>query len=199
MLIDQEWLRRKIATDPDMDCEAMTPPPEPTDLEALSGLLEKATQGPWTVWSSGKHFLRDATTNGWGILTALHRSEVEADANAALIVAAINALPNLIAELKATRTALAAKDVRIAFLEELSGTRAGVISAKDREIAAKTTAIAACERGEVGLMLIESVDQNAALKARIDLARSEMDKAARCENGGKIAEHLKRARAALQP
>jgi hypothetical protein len=71
----------------------------PADLDALEKLHGKATPVPWTRTASGdKHWLREVRDQeGNGLAWCGSLSDSRARANAALIVAAVNALPALLA------------------------------------------------------------------------------------------------------
>lgn len=73
--------------------------PLPIDLDALEALLAKATPGPWHT-GAGDHWSRDVRAGSDAPAFCGARNGV---ADAALIVAAVNALPALIAELRAAR------------------------------------------------------------------------------------------------
>jgi hypothetical protein len=68
------------------------------DLEGLKALLEKATEGPWSLdGSSGRDVV-------WGQHTIVAFGHGKNDiANTALIVAAVNAIPHLLADLDSAR------------------------------------------------------------------------------------------------
>lgn len=69
------------------------------DLDALAALLDKATPGPWAT-NGGRVECRDDhgwVNDGW-IIGDLDGPDAEA--NSALIVAAVNALPELIARVR---------------------------------------------------------------------------------------------------
>jgi hypothetical protein len=78
------------------------------EVEKLEALLAKATQGPYRVGRSGfmgTGVLSPTQTDETGPLIACWKSSAEgldSEANAALIVAAVNALPALIAHYRAT-------------------------------------------------------------------------------------------------
>lgn len=81
-----------------------------TDLDTLERLLEAATKGPWEVrWRNG----RETTVSGrqhypicdTGTAPLAGANLVREAANAALIVAAINALPDLIRTARVDREA----------------------------------------------------------------------------------------------
>ena len=99
----------------------------PTDIEALRRLMEKATAGPWSIWREPIKDIQDAIDeamvqvqatdpiidamvllNAGGKCPAMTGCGPTSDANAELIVAAVNALPSLLTELEALR-ALASK------------------------------------------------------------------------------------------
>lgn len=67
------------------------------DLDALESLAAKATPRPWTYRVSGDAVYLDADRGGAtrGIAASIH-SELD-ETNYALIVAAVNALPELLA------------------------------------------------------------------------------------------------------
>lgn len=103
------------------------------DLTNLERLLAEATERPWTAgnhWPAGwimaegvkKGPMHVAEMRGWGYLTgrghgALGLTSLEAariqDANAALIVEAINALPSLISRIRSLQGALEKKGLVI--------------------------------------------------------------------------------------
>jgi len=70
------------------------------DIDALRALLAKATQGPWTHAQSVS---ADAITALEGDYEIEVVSDVHRDDNAALIVAAVNALPSLCDEVERLR------------------------------------------------------------------------------------------------
>lgn len=92
--------------------------PPPADLGALSGLLEKATPGPWAVGQSmaGPVWIAGRDDEGWPRIASIEITSRE-QIDAKLIVAAVNALPAIIAELTQARSDLAAKERRIEALE----------------------------------------------------------------------------------
>ena len=89
------------------------------DLDALAALLERATPGPWTDDPNGE--ARNVRSPDGGIVAQMghlrgwhgaggRKPKTEPPANAALIVAAVNAIPDLLAyvrELERDREAAA--------------------------------------------------------------------------------------------
>jgi hypothetical protein len=82
-----------------------------TTLESLDRLLEKATPGPWDVGSAcEQNYIYGTGPKGWAHLACIagHSDRPEdmaldqeqGEANAALIVAAVNALPSLIKRIR---------------------------------------------------------------------------------------------------
>lgn len=99
------------------------------DLDALAALVERATPGPWTVRMGeyvvpAGHEKRPIGGSSDPVVdrdryaqyvcrippSHRHRSDTEQRANAELIVAAVNALPALIARVRAQEAALVAAD-----------------------------------------------------------------------------------------
>ena len=74
----------------------------PAERARLAALLEQATPGPWEAEEGGGRggWIRNATTREWSAMSCGETSE-QATANAALIVAAVNAAPALLAALDA--------------------------------------------------------------------------------------------------
>jgi len=79
---------------------------EPIDLDALEALCNAATPSPWRT-GTGDHWSREVRAGSDAPAFCGARNGV---ADAALIAAMRNALPALIAELRATRAALAASE-----------------------------------------------------------------------------------------
>lgn len=92
---------------------------QPVDIEALRALMERATAGPWDIWREPIKDIQDAIDeamvqvqatdpiidamvmlNAGGKCPAMTGCGPTSDANAELIVAAINALPSLLTELE---------------------------------------------------------------------------------------------------
>lgn len=99
--------------------------PDPLSLPALRRLVEEATPGLWTA--DGTEVLCGPRTAFMGGGDA-----IELEANAALIVAAVNALPELLDRLEALTAELSRLTARV---EELEGAlkRIEVRAAKQRE------------------------------------------------------------------
>ena len=83
----------------------------PDTITTLRGLLERATKGPWTfrIFGKGKRRAFDIQgfdgpcVVGWPGFDDSDRSKAEHDANGSLIVAAVNALPALLAVAEAAK------------------------------------------------------------------------------------------------
>ena len=87
----------------------------PVDLPQLTALQERATQRPWEHPYGIRVKGDDQFIAACDVLRRYGANDgfVEAQANAALIVAAVNALPALIAELTAARERLAGEEGRV--------------------------------------------------------------------------------------
>lgn len=72
----------------------------PTDIAELKGLLERATAGPWRVGDNGEVYAEPESDS---ICMVLERTFVGGNANAALIVALVNAAPSLLSECEELR------------------------------------------------------------------------------------------------
>lgn len=94
-----------------------------TEREALEALRQKATQGEWKSWQGAAGRLialvPDDDGDGEGIYTA-HRDTFRAGSreDAALIVAAVNALPALLADSKALAEVAEVAGELLATMEE---------------------------------------------------------------------------------
>jgi hypothetical protein len=81
-------------------------------IDDIKRLLAEATPGPWNVHTQadGDYLLHTHTPYTYGVATVYAPSEAdeaaEGEANAALIVAAVNSLPDLLAERDRLREAL---------------------------------------------------------------------------------------------
>jgi hypothetical protein len=77
--------------------------------EELEKLLAAATPGPWEVSERIKDWRPQVVSTEHGPICTMHIPEIgDADPNAALIVAAVNALPGLLAKLERYERALQA-------------------------------------------------------------------------------------------
>jgi hypothetical protein len=79
------------------------------DVAALKRLLDEATPGPWSRYPKSRYILA-RETHGDPICVEFHPAVKEADR--ALIVAAVNALPALLARLASENVARAAQKLR---------------------------------------------------------------------------------------
>ena len=81
--------------------------------DELEKLLAEATSGPWFTFANG-HCVggtpTDGSAGGIAMCSMAARTPEEVQANAALICAAVNALPELLAIRDAARTALGCLD-----------------------------------------------------------------------------------------
>jgi hypothetical protein len=82
-----------------------------TDIEGLKALLEKATPGPWKVADKvatvgGDRYLVITHPAGW-VSLIMEGDDGRDEADAVLIVAAVNALPDLLATITALEDKLA--------------------------------------------------------------------------------------------
>ena len=76
-------------------------------MEDLKKLLAAATPGPWEVSERAKDWRPQVVSTEHGPICTMHIPEIgDADPNAALICAAVNALPELLAKVKRYESAL---------------------------------------------------------------------------------------------
>ena len=89
-------------------------------MEDLKKLLAAATPGPWEVSERTKDWRPQVVSTEHGPICTMHIPEVgDADSNAALIVAAVNALPELVERVKRYEAAL--KKIDAGHLPDLEG------------------------------------------------------------------------------
>lgn len=110
-----------------------------TDLEPLKAALAAATPGPWVNGSHNEHGVVRSPEHG---LIAQCGPYGKQDADARLIVAAVNALPALIAEVEALREVREAARAIIASDLDVAGRRY-VVASDDPDMDALRAALIA--------------------------------------------------------